>query len=236
VCEDDGKGRFKPAKDSSPASIVLWGGKGLTTWFTDRPVRDAGTISTGLLIAGWSRGIDSFKADPPNAALVIHDSSGESQVYAMEILAPAYEPMSKTVAYQVRPLASGWPVTAGKKTVHQLLEIPARFGSAVLFIDPSNNWCLFAYQESCASAVCDPTKPTIFNQAQCNAQYNQAPEPSYPPLGPQCSDGSFATGGVNTSWAGWTCKPPATLLKCQPGQRPSAFRWYPPVWRCESEF
>lgn len=227
------RGAFKPANDSSPAQLVLWGGKGLTTWFTDRPVRDAGVMHTDLFVASWSRGKDSFKADPPNAALVVQDSAGQSQAYAMEILASVYEPISKTVAYQVRPLASGVPVTGHTKNARALSEVPARFGDAALFIDPSESWCMFAYQESCEQAVCDPLKPLAYNKAQCNAQQNPA-VPQNPPVTPppQCSDGSFAT----WSSGNWKCTPPATVLNCGVGRAPVPYSFSPPFWLCEADF
>ncbi|MDQ6718538.1 MAG: hypothetical protein M3Z17_09375 [Gemmatimonadota bacterium] len=228
------RGAFRPARDSSPAAIVLWGGKGLTTWFTDRPARDAGVMPTSLLFAEWARGNDSFKADPPNAALVISEPAGESQVYAMEVLTPAYEPLSNAVAYEVRPLSEGWPAANGKKTARPLSEIPARFGNAVLFIDPSEGWCLFAYGESCESALCDPLIPFAFNKAKCNAERNppQPPQPPPPPVTPQCTDGQLASGAPGN----WTCSPPATVLNCGVGRDPYPIRLQPPYWVCESDF
>lgn len=47
------------------------------TWFTDRPVRDAGTFPLTQLTALWLQGgKNGFKVDPPNAAVVYGPSIG----------------------------------------------------------------------------------------------------------------------------------------------------------------
>lgn len=53
----------------------------LVTWFTDRPVRDAGHISLESFVALWQQEVgDGFKADPPNVALAF---GGKSLVATM---------------------------------------------------------------------------------------------------------------------------------------------------------
>ncbi len=47
------------------------------TWFSDRPVRDAGTFPVAQLAALWLQGgKNGFKVDPPNVAVVYGPSSG----------------------------------------------------------------------------------------------------------------------------------------------------------------
>lgn len=42
----------------------------LVTWFTDRPVRDAGHVSMRAFVSMWQQdGADTFKADPPNVSV-----------------------------------------------------------------------------------------------------------------------------------------------------------------------
>lgn len=51
----------------------------LVTWFTDRPVRDAGHLSMASFVDTWTdSGDDSFTADPPNVAI----SFGQKTVIA----------------------------------------------------------------------------------------------------------------------------------------------------------
>ncbi len=54
----------------SPATIA----------FSDRPERFAGHIPTSAFIGFWSKGKDSFEADPPNAALSIADPSVPDEI------------------------------------------------------------------------------------------------------------------------------------------------------------
>lgn len=56
-------------------TLVMEGVDLSTIWFTDRPARESGAITTGRLAAEWDAG-GTFAADPPNAALVLHDPVG----------------------------------------------------------------------------------------------------------------------------------------------------------------
>ena len=48
------------------------------TWFTDRPNRDAGTMSYEALASLWTKeGKDSFTADPPNVSIVFGSGKGQ---------------------------------------------------------------------------------------------------------------------------------------------------------------
>ncbi len=40
-------------------------------YFSDRPARKAGHLSVSEFIEMWDKGVDSFKADPPNATLSV---------------------------------------------------------------------------------------------------------------------------------------------------------------------
>ena len=47
-------------------------------WFTDRPNRDAGTMSFGALASLWTKpGADSFSADPPNVSIIFGSGHGK---------------------------------------------------------------------------------------------------------------------------------------------------------------
>jgi len=49
-------------------------------YFTDRPARKAGHISVSEFIEMWSKGVDSFKGDPPNATLSVLKKEGAKNV------------------------------------------------------------------------------------------------------------------------------------------------------------
>lgn len=60
--------------------VPIRGANQSVTWFTDRPVRDAGHISMKEFVNIWQiEGDDSFKADPPNVAI----SSGDTTLIAI---------------------------------------------------------------------------------------------------------------------------------------------------------
>jgi hypothetical protein len=55
--------------------LTLGGIAGATLYFSDRPDRIAGRIATAAFVDEWTKGHDSFKADPPNAVLsMVHDA------------------------------------------------------------------------------------------------------------------------------------------------------------------
>ncbi len=49
-------------------------------YFTDRPARKAGHGSVSNFVEGWNKGVDSFKADPPNATLSVLNKDGAKNV------------------------------------------------------------------------------------------------------------------------------------------------------------
>jgi hypothetical protein len=56
------------------------------TWFTDRPNRDAGTMSFEALASLWAKpGADSFSADPPNVSIVFGSGKGQPRTAIAEM-------------------------------------------------------------------------------------------------------------------------------------------------------
>jgi len=49
-------------------------------YFSDRPARKAGHLSISEFIEMWDKGVDSFKADPPNATLSVLTKEGAKNV------------------------------------------------------------------------------------------------------------------------------------------------------------
>jgi hypothetical protein len=90
---------------------------GPTLFFSDRPARLSGHLSTAKFLGNWKGGADSFEVNPPNASLSIME--GDETVNAVVVLTdPKQE--GGTLSYAVK-------VLEGK--------IPAKFGTASLFID-----------------------------------------------------------------------------------------------------
>ncbi len=49
-------------------------------YFSDRTARNAGHMSLSNFVEMWDKGVDSFKADPPNATLSVLMKNGEKNV------------------------------------------------------------------------------------------------------------------------------------------------------------
>lgn len=86
-----------------------------TLWFTDRPARKYGVMSTRTFIQRWNANTDnqSFKAVPPNAAVVdamvqyqdVHEVTSDQEL-VVTLDQPTYNASSHTLIYQVKYLKS----------------------------------------------------------------------------------------------------------------------------------
>lgn len=87
--------------DKAASRLTLSGVSPVTLFFTDRPERIAGNMSTSKFVPFWSEGPDSFQSDPPNAdvsiledgklrqtVVVLKDPelSGEDLSYTVEVI------------------------------------------------------------------------------------------------------------------------------------------------------
>ncbi len=99
-----------PAAGLADGKLVLNGAAPDTLYFSDRPDRIVGHLSNEEFIKRWTEGDDSFKADPPNAALVVHD--GDTTVEVVHTLRnPRME--GSDLVYDAAPLGDGPKRVAG---------------------------------------------------------------------------------------------------------------------------
>jgi hypothetical protein len=68
------------AFDSDQNRLTLRGVSPVTLFFSDRPERIAGNMTTEAFVPFWSQGKDSFLSDPPNADLSILEKGELRQV------------------------------------------------------------------------------------------------------------------------------------------------------------
>jgi hypothetical protein len=116
--------------------LVLSGVDKNTLWFTDRPERNGGVMPTEAFMHMWDEGEDSFANDPPNAALIVHQADGESDVFLVELSGPSYHAGPGIVKYYATPVASSEAFLAEHAADAQHgSEMPAAFGEVELFID-----------------------------------------------------------------------------------------------------
>lgn len=88
-----------------------------TLFFSDRPDRVTGHITSREFVDSWDKGEDSFASNPPNAVLSIFHPEGVSDV-VVELLSP--ELSGNEITYDVLILDG---------------EMPAAGGPSALFID-----------------------------------------------------------------------------------------------------
>ena len=95
------------AFDANRNRLTLNGVSPVTLFFTDRPERIAGNMSTEAFVPFWSEGTDSFLSDPPNADLSIIEN-GELRETVVELRDPVLE--DDSLHYTVRIIEGDMPV------------------------------------------------------------------------------------------------------------------------------
>ncbi|MCD6048268.1 MAG: hypothetical protein K0S08_1915 [Gammaproteobacteria bacterium] len=102
-------------------------------YFSDRPVRKTGGMSTADFLKAWNKGRDSFKADAPNAALIgALNVDKEAKNYHVDdfviLNKPQYDEKTSTLSFAITPMNSKYLIQAEK------------LSETVLFVD-SAVWC-----------------------------------------------------------------------------------------------
>src|SRR5688500_2632610 len=114
-------------------TVTLEHGLGQTIYFSDRPDRIVGAMPTDRFL-----GVLGFPPDnPPNAALVVQQPTGATDVAVVELFDPVYDPAGPGVTYEVAVLAE-WERTLElgvQETPADLAAVAPTFGAAHLFID-----------------------------------------------------------------------------------------------------
>jgi hypothetical protein len=90
--------------------MTLKGISPTTIFFSDRPERIAGHMSTKEFVPFWSKGTDSFLADPPNANLSVF-SDGKVSDVVVELRNPKLT--GQDLSYDVRVLEGKMPEEGG---------------------------------------------------------------------------------------------------------------------------
>ena len=121
--------------------LTLTGVSAQTIYFSDRPDRIVGVVTTGEFMDT----LGFTPENPPNAAVVTRAGQDED-VLVVELIDPVFDAEALTLTYRARVLEdyheSGLSFLAGRQDD---LELPASFDEASLFIDdcPDDNfWCL----------------------------------------------------------------------------------------------
>lgn len=113
-------------------TLILRGIARGTTWFSDRPQRDAGSVTTRSLLGSWRR--LGFVADAPNAAVVLDGGRAARDTVALELRLRGHDDARRTARFSARVLKGLGP---GLSHLNKRLDrrLPRHFAGASLFID-----------------------------------------------------------------------------------------------------
>lgn len=105
---------------SDGATLTLSGLAPSTLYFSDRPERVVGHMTTEQFIGAWAEGSNSFAADPPNAVLSFIEMGDDRPEDCVVVLRD--------------PQAGGDTLTYAIDTLEG--RVPTQTGPCTLFIDP----------------------------------------------------------------------------------------------------
>ena len=115
---------MQQAKGGNVYRLVL--NKPTLHYFTDRPVRKAGSLKPSWLANHWAKGKNSFAKLPPNAAMVAGvDMSNRHQKKTQFITLnnPQYNQAKDALSFQITSIKGGHLNLVGKKLHHVALFI-----------------------------------------------------------------------------------------------------------------
>jgi hypothetical protein len=92
-------------------SLAIEGVMPSTLYFSDRPERVVGHMTTEQFVDDWGLGPNSFESDPPNAVLSFSEADGALDDVVVELSSPRVS--DGTLAYTVQVLDGTLPETAG---------------------------------------------------------------------------------------------------------------------------
>jgi microcystin-dependent protein len=101
-------------------------------WFTDRPARSGGSISTASFVRAWTA--LGFAKQRPNAVIALRHGAKHANALAVELGRPVYNARTRQLKIHVRALrkADSDLARVGRGLDRRL---PRRFGDTALFID-----------------------------------------------------------------------------------------------------
>jgi hypothetical protein len=107
--------------ESTEDTLTLRGITPSTLYFSDRPQRVVGHMTTADFVDLWGIGDNSFESDPPNAVLSFLEPGAEVPEDAVIVLKEPTLDGAGALSYSIEPLDGS---------------VPAHSGPATLFIDP----------------------------------------------------------------------------------------------------
>lgn len=132
------------------STLTLKGIAPSTLFFADRPERLVGHLSNDAFVSEWADGQDSFKADPPNAALSILTDTGEPQVVVVELMNPKLD--GDSLNYEAKVLEGTLPETTAEVAlfIDPWYWRPRRWGPGPYWGPPACHWSYYYHHRVCA--------------------------------------------------------------------------------------
>ncbi len=184
-------------------AVTLNNGLGQTIYFSDRPDRVVGAAPTRQFLDG----LGFFDDNPPNAALIVEASSGETDLAVVELFAPVYDDATHTVTYEMAVLET-WEDTTDlgfTGAPADLSTFDPEFGAAHLFIDDCADYEIFCihyetrtmagsipssdhdgYCYSWMGYECLPCQPWHWNALDATSYWNQQCNARFPACDNSC--------------------------------------------------
>ena len=103
--------------DSDGQTLTLRGTTASTLYFSDRPQRVVGHMSTADFVDLWAVGDNSFETDPPNAVLAFLESDAAVPDDVVVVLAQPKLDADDDVSYSIEVLEGAVPTHAGPVTL-----------------------------------------------------------------------------------------------------------------------
>ena len=101
---------------ASDGTLTLHGVSPSTLYFSDRPERVVGHVSTGSFVDDWATGPNSFAEDPPNAVLSFTEPDAGTPSDVVVVLRDP-QLTQPDLAYSVEILDGQMPASAGPCTL-----------------------------------------------------------------------------------------------------------------------
>lgn len=129
--------------DGQNALLVMEGVDPHAIWFTDRPTRDSGAMTTSQFTSQWLDG-GTFAQDAPNAALVLtepvtNDDGSQADTLVATVREAGYDPTTSTFRAELTVLSEEEArALEGNLAQHgddHDARFPSKAGSASLFVD-----------------------------------------------------------------------------------------------------
>ena len=97
-------------------TLTLEGASHSTLFFSDRPHRIAGHVTTEAFFHNWNEGKDSFAKDPPNAVLSVLGGDAVSDTVVV-LTNPRYDESADRIQYDVKVLDGQLPASGGRSSL-----------------------------------------------------------------------------------------------------------------------